>query len=233
MSQVTHQNTEMREDEGKKFSPTVVRRITLGLSLGLFAFSSISVYVQDSARNEEIASYATQISQMQSQKSQTEEQLSGIKAQIDTDVLALNTETVARDSEIIEDILSKALTWDSAESYDSQRLEIINTYKLSADNQFTSVFMPEAKCASDSAGRYCSIDLAGLKSTYQSSRISVSEIGIGAYTYSVEYTAATDSNDGTASATTRGIMNIKISSIGTIESIWATASSGNVLTNQS
>lgn len=119
------------------------------------------------------------------------------------DSSGLVLDRVERDNNAIGSIMNTATTWDSSESYDEARSELLNEYKLDPKSQFMTEFIPEQKdCNTTAEGeKLCLIDLNDLDSQMVNFHSVVTKIGPTDYTYFGVVDVSTTARDGKSSVT--------------------------------
>lgn len=145
--------------------------------------------------------------------------------QLTKDVSGADLDRKAADDKIITDLMKTATTWKTGAEYNAAREDVIRQYKIPADSEFMTTFLPEQKCSVDSTGKkYCPLDYA-MKTTSSSGSISTSVIGIesGKYTYFARAQVLTPSVDGSVTLSRTVPLSYSIDGQGNITDLTAYA----------
>lgn len=123
--------------------------------------------------------------------------------QLREDSSGLVLDRVERDNNTVGSIMGTATSWDSSESYDEARSELLNEHKIDPKSQFMTEFMPKQKdCNTTAEGeKLCLIDLNDLDSQMVNFHSVVTKIGPTDYTYFGVVDVSTSARDGKSSAT--------------------------------
>lgn len=162
----------------KKFLPFVFVLFVFisGIVAGVMARgSAIHVYQQAQSKVQEYENLLIQA------KNQNQEKEDDILYQ----VTGLDTSRKDRDDDIIEDLLSDVMSWETGEEYQQKRESLMQDYDLTENSRFLKTFMPELVVVTDQAGNsYNRIDTYGLHISFVNVDTYLTNVGDdGTYSY--------------------------------------------------
>lgn len=203
--------------------------IFLAVAVVLLVLAGLSVGFAQRSADQQRAADEEQMSQIQND-------LKGVKSQIDEkhknaviDTSGVDIDRVERNDAQMDQILQKAMTWDSVSDYRSSRESLLEDEHLNKDDQFFTTFFPEPECNTDSSGKeYCTIDLNKLSSRYKGLSTSVMDIKGSTYTYSGTATAEVPSADGKSSVQRPVVVEYSMDTEGNITDFSAYPSTSDV-----
>lgn len=114
----------------------------------------------------------------------------------------LDASRVAKDDASAKKLIEAVCTWDSKESYDAMRKDVISKYKLADDSSFVKVFIPEVKNVNVGDKSINEIDANGLNMEFVSMDSNVTNISGDKYTY---LTTVTIQSSDSAGANAEGV----------------------------
>lgn len=98
-------------------------------------------------------------------------------------VTGIDFDRVSTDNVIAETFLEKIMTWNNYKDYKKIRDELINSYNVSEESDFMTIFMPEI-CNNEASGKdYNVIDLNGINLCYEKMKSYVTNISGDEYSY--------------------------------------------------
>lgn len=149
-----------------------------------------------------------------------ERQLLDESQQAYDELLGTDHGRIARDSEIIEELLDTALTWDDEDSYTLARESVMYHYDLDETSHFVQTYLQESPVNTDAAGNtYSYINAAGLNSKLGGIDTQVLSVVRTDYRYLVSVTAESVSNDGGSTAANTSVVFVTIDGDGDISEI--------------
>lgn len=163
-------------------------------------------------------------------------------AQAQTDAAAVDAasvlsgaqaDRVKADTELIEDLADRALTWFDHESYVEARESTMRAYGLTPDSTFMTSFLPPAPVNLDSKGaEYPYIDAAGLNSRATSTHVRLLSVDGVDYSYMALIDVAASSSDGLGSASNVATVFLTIDSDGAITDLSGYAATSTPATSK-
>lgn len=121
------------------------------------------------------------------------------------------SERVDADTEVIEDLAERAMSWDDHASYVEARESTMRAYSLTEDSSFMTSFLPPAPVTLDPQGNeYPYIDAAGLNSHVSGVTVRLLEVDAVAYSYMVLVDVTSSSSDGLGTASNVATMFVTI-----------------------
>lgn len=139
---------------------------------------------------------------------------------------------VANDTSAIGDLMRRALTWDSDESYREARASTMRVYSLADDSSFMTSFLPEAPVTKDSQGNeYSYIDAADLNSRVGDVTVKLLSVDAVNYEYMALVDAQAASSDGLGTAVNVATVFVTIDGDGALSNISGFASTSRPLTS--
>lgn len=160
--QKTTEEITAAEQEG---SPRLSRRaLGFGALVGIAAIS-VGGFANAAADRSRLEEQQLRIQELE-QELRTQTAVSD--GRVDDDVtasLGIDRSRLAPDAEILAALMEQALTWDSGESYEQARTELITDYDLTEGEPFLTDFMPPSRFNEDSNGnRFYYLDTIGANS---------------------------------------------------------------------
>ncbi len=147
-----------------------------------------------------------------------------------TTVVGVSGERMAADTQLLSEIMTLAITWDSAEDYEAAREKLVTDYGVSQDSQFLTTYMAPALYNEDADGRrYHTIDALGVVWVVSGGvDVSVVEASYAAVTYVTiaDAEASSRSQRVTGSMDYRTIMIATVTADGRITDISAYTADG-------
>lgn len=168
----------------------------------LLCGSGITASFIQSNRDDQLMTQLAKISELSNKK---ETLMAAYDAASDEETKVasgLDASRVAKDDASAKKLIEAVCTWDSKESYDAMRKDVISKYKLADDSSFVKVFIPEVKNVNVGDKSINEIDANGLNMEFVSMDSNVTNISGDKYTY---LTTVTIQSSDSAGANAEGV----------------------------
>lgn len=145
--------------------------------------SVIGASVVNSNRDSQLSAQSSKILELSNQKETLAAAFNDASDEATKVASGLDMARVAKDDLVAKKLIKQVCTWDSKESYDAMRNDVMSKYKLADDSAFVRVFIPEVKDVDVGGRKINEIDANGLNMEFMSMDSNVTNISGDKYTY--------------------------------------------------
>lgn len=205
-----------------KKHPVAITFLILGLiilAFGYLSFSHASSSAQEQAAADTAAIEDAQgrLDELKAAEQSTVGEAMALRDGIDASILA-------RDNQSVTEVLEVAMNWDSSESYEAARVELVEDYNMDENGSFLTNFMPPAVCNTDGAGQsVCQIDTKKLNSSFESVNTQVVSLGTDGYRYLGTASVSSTGYDSTLSVSRDLVLSYWVDAAGQVHDLQADA----------
>ncbi len=202
----------------------VIAGVVLAASVGSLAYQS-SAHEQEHAQHEALHhKLEEQVKTLTARQQDAGALASAVGAGVPSADPELALGRIESDTASIEKLLKMMFVWDSHESYESARQDLVRVYGVPADDALLTTFLAPGPVSEDANGvEYPYIDAAGLSSSLGAFEVTPTGVRGVEYSYLVLVSATSSSTDGSTDATRTSLLEVTTDASGEIISIQASA----------
>lgn len=171
----------------------------------------VTLNVQKSSHNTRIGAQNARILELENAITVKKAAIEAEQAKRNQDVTGMDATRKAHDDQIIEQMMTKVLTFSSRAEYMGNRSDIAKTYKFDEKSPMLKVAMPSVATTTGAGGKPINIiDTNKLVSSYDSMRSAVVGIKATTYQYNTIVVSSVKSANGKASVNRRILMDYTV-----------------------